>query len=183
MPHFESATDLVIISSHHYGSDEVRTSKLMNEFALKRRVFFIESPIIGVSEHPTYFLKKHENEVTVIQPYLPGETSIFDRKVMELSLIKELISDEHISHYTIWTDTPQSMALIRKLSPEIIIYDCQKDYSATHADTEKELFLYADVVLTSGLASEVAQEFNKASGYSFGLTMPKPTSKLSLIQS
>jgi len=156
MPHLESATDLVILSSHSYGSSEVRTSILMEEFANKRRVYFVAEPITGATLTSTY-LKSIDNEVTIIQPYLPSDISIFESKKFHLQIIRDFVADENIANYTIWTDTPQAMPFIRKLSPEIIIYDCQKDYSSTHRELEKELFLYADVVLTSALKSEPSQ--------------------------
>jgi hypothetical protein len=151
MNNVETGTDLIVISSNAYASDEVRTTRVMATFAEKKRVYFFEAPIVGVTDSNTYFIKKEENGIIIIQPYLAGNNSVFERKDALLSLIKEFIHDEHISHYTIWTDTPKAMPFIRSLNAEIIIYDCLKDYSASHVDLEKELFQYADVVLTSGM--------------------------------
>lgn len=146
-------TDLIVFSSHDFGSNEIRTTALMTEFAQRNRVYFIESPIVGVVQAPTYLLKKNEHAVTVIRPYLPATMTMFEQKDAVLALVKELISDEHISHYTLWTDTPKCMSFIRKLCSEVIIYDCINDYSACNPQLEKELFQSADLVLTSGLSS------------------------------
>ena len=154
MTNLENGTDLIVFSSHKFDSNEVRTPTLMAQFATRKRVYFIEAPIIGVSSTPTYFLKKNDHEVTIIQPYLPSETSVFEQHEASLNLVKELIADEHLSHYTLWTDTPKAMPFIRHLNPEIIVYDCLKDYSKSHSELEHELFQYADVVLTSGLAEK-----------------------------
>ena len=154
MTNLDNGTDLIVFSSHKYDSNEVRTPTLMSQFAARKRVYFIETPIIGVSSTSTYFLRKNENEVTIIQPYLPSELSLFERQEASLNLVKELIADEHMSHYTIWTDTPKAMPFIRHLSAEIIVYDCLRDYSKTHQELEHELFQYADVVLTSGLSEQ-----------------------------
>lgn len=156
MHNVETGTDLIVISSNAYGSDEVRTSQVMGTFAENKRVYFFEAPIIGVTDSNTYFIKKEENGLTIVQPYLAGNTSVFEQKAELLNLLKELIVDENISHYTIWTDTPKAMPFIRSLSAEIIIYDCLKDYSASHVELEKELFQYADVVLTSGMTKRAA---------------------------
>lgn len=152
MMNFTSGTDLIVFSSDKFGSDELRTSVLMKEFAQKKRVYFIEAPIMNVAREATYFIKKEDHEVYIIQPYLPAETSVFEQKSAMLELLKELVTEENISHYTMWTDTPKAMHFIRHLNAEIIIYDCQKDYAGTHPELEKELFEYADVVLTSGMA-------------------------------
>ena len=168
MTNLENGTDLIVFSSNNFGSDEVRTSTLMASFALRKRVYFIESPIIRVAKKATYFLKKNEHEVTVIQPYLPGETSLFEQKQAMQDILKELIRDENIIHYTIWTDTPKSMPYIRNLNSEIIVYDCIKNYSISRPELEQELFQYADVVLTSGLTSQ----FDKVSTV---IETPTPT--------
>jgi UDP-galactopyranose mutase len=152
MHNVETGADLIVISSNAYASDELRTSHVMKSFAESKRVFFFEAPIIGVTENSTYFLKKEDNGITIIKPYLPRDFSVFDKKHLLLNLLKEMILDENITHYTIWTDTPKAMPLIRSLSAEIIIYDCLNDYSASHLELEKELFQYADVVLTSGMS-------------------------------
>ncbi len=153
MNNLENGTDLIVFSSNSFGSCEVRTSELMVQFAHKKRVYFIESPIIGVANEATYFLRKDDHRVTVIQPHIPGNTSVFEQKEALLELVKELIHEENMIHYTIWTDTPTSMYVVKRLSSEINIYDCIKNYSETHTELEKELFQYADVVLTSGYSN------------------------------
>ncbi len=154
MKKLESVSDVIVFSSHSYGSDEVRTTHLMNQFVANKRVFFFESPIIGVSSVPTYFLRKGDHEVTVIQPYLPGETSVFEQKEALLNILKEFIHDENITHYAIWTDTPKTMPFVRKLSADVIVYDCLSCYLQKMPELEKELFEYADVVLTSGMKNK-----------------------------
>jgi hypothetical protein len=154
MTNLENGNDLIVFSSHAFGSSEVRTSKLMAQFVKRKRVYFFESPIIGVAKEATYFLRKNEHEVTVIQPYLPEDISVFEHKQALLNILKELIQDENICHYTIWTDTPKSMPFIRNLNSEIIIYDCLKNYSETNSDLEEELFQYADLTLTTGLTEK-----------------------------
>lgn len=150
----QSGLDMLVFSSHQFDSEEVRTSALMKKFAKNKRVYFIEPAIIGVATHPTYFMKQSNHEVTIIQPYLPAETSVFEQKHDMLKILKELIEDEHISSYTAWTDTPKGMPFIRSLGPEVIVFDCQKDQPVKHPELELELLQYADIVL-SGRQSEV----------------------------
>lgn len=147
MRNLEHGTDLIVFSSNSFDSTEYRTSELMARFAKRWRVYFFEAPIIGVTKEPTYFLRKNEHQVTIVQPYLPAETSVFEQKEALLSLLKELIFDEDINIYTIWTDTPKSMPFIRNLNSEFVVYDCVKNYSALYPELEEELFQYADVVL------------------------------------
>lgn len=155
MVNLENGSDLIVFSSNQYGSEEVRTSRVMDRFLGRKRVYFFESPIIGVSKTPTYFIKKNEKEMIVIQPYLPAELSVFEQKDALFELLKELIMDENISHYSIWTDTPKAMVYIRKLNADVIVYDCLQNFSKTNPELEHELFQYADVVLTSGLTGKI----------------------------
>lgn len=164
MPFRNSTSDLIVLSSHPYGSNEVRTSRIMGQLALKRRIFFIQAPIMGVSQSATYFLKKEENEVTLIQPYLPKECSIFEQKKAQLDLIKELIIEENINDYTLWTDTPRSVPFIRNLCAETIVYDRINNFSPSQNELEKELFQYADLVLT---ATAPYVEKNESSKHNF----------------
>ncbi|HXH75479.1 MAG TPA: hypothetical protein VNJ08_10970 [Bacteriovoracaceae bacterium] len=150
--------DLIVFSFNHFGSSEVRTTEVITEFALHSRVYFIEAPIIGQTMLASYHIKEHVNEVTIVQPYLPGESSVFEQKAFMLDLLKELISDENLSHYSIWTDSPRAMPFIRYLNAESVIYDCLKNDEDANPLLEKELYEYADVVLTSGMTSHTHQD-------------------------
>lgn len=153
-----NGTDLIFFSSKSFGDPALRTSQLAREFAQQKRVYFIQSPINDVSSVPTYFMQRVQNNVSLIQPYLPGEISVFQQKDMLLQILGDLLEDEHISHYTMWTDTPRAVPYMRTLSPEVIIYDCVDNQSQKNSELEKELFEYADVVLTSGLGPEKATQ-------------------------
>lgn len=151
----ENKTDLIVFSLTHFQSTSARTSRIMKRFATHRRVIFFETPIAGVSKTPTYFIQKNDQGVTLVQPYLPANLSVFEQKDALTQILNEVIEDEHISNYTVWTDTPKSMPLIRPLHPEFIVYDCLVDHSKTNPELEEELFRRADVVMTSGLTMNI----------------------------
>jgi hypothetical protein len=153
----ECTTDLVVFSLTPYHSENCRTSKVVRDLSSKRRVYFIESPISGVSTFPTYFLQKNDEGVTVVKPYLPGDTSVFEQKAMLLQIINSLIEDENISHYSVWSDTPKAVPFIRELKAEFVVYDCLHDYSQTHHELEREMLNRSDVVLTSGLSEKIPE--------------------------
>ena len=145
----ENGNDLIVFSSNNFGSTELRTSKLMTSFASRKKVYFVESPIIGATKDATYYIRKNDEGVLIVQPYLPNDTSIFEQKETLMNLVKELVIEEEIEHYSIWTDTPKSMKFIRNMNPEVVVYDCQKDYARTNPELEHELLQYADVVMNS----------------------------------
>lgn len=143
-------SDLIVFSLERWGSSFSRTSQIMSRFARHRNVFFIETPIVGVSKTPMYLLRETRDDVMVIEPYLPEEISVFDQKDALIEIVNKLMEDEKITNFSIWTDTPKAMPFFRHLEPKALIYDCLKDYSLTHPELEKEIFNRADVVLTSG---------------------------------
>lgn len=149
MTNFASVSNLLVFSSDRFASVQVRTTRLMAEFGQHKNVFFVEEPLIGLGQKACYLLQKHEQtEITIIQPYLPANLSVFERRDELTTLIKEFLTDESIEHYAIWADTPKSMPFIRYLNPEIIIYDCLLVDGLYH-ELEQEMLEYADVVLTS----------------------------------
>lgn len=153
MTNLQNVSSIVVFSSDKYGSQEVRTSTLMDQFAQEKNVYFFENPILEVSREPTYFLQKNEQGVSVIQPYLPGNLSVFEKRDALITLLRDLITEEEIQNYAVWTDTPRGMPFIRHLNADIIVYDCFLN-SIHHVELEKELFEYADVVLTSRTARD-----------------------------
>lgn len=145
-------SDLIVFSLDSYHSPQLRTANVVKDLIGKKRIFFIESPVFGVSSHPTYFIQKSDDDVNVVKPYLPAEISVFEQKTMLDGIVQELIEDENIHHYSIWTDTPRAMPYIRHMNPELLVYDCLVDHSTSHLALERELFKRAHVVITSGLS-------------------------------
>lgn len=147
-------TDLIVFSSEEFGSEDLRTSKLMNHFSHNHRVFFFHKPITGMTKKPTFYYSKESHLVTVVQPYIPAELSVFDQKVALVNLIKDFIRDEKIQHLTIWTDTPEVTPLIRKLHTDAVIYDKAMQALMSSNHLEQELLQKADVILNSKISDE-----------------------------
>lgn len=153
-----TGTDLIAFSSDKFGTTELRTSFLLKDAAFERRVYFIESPILSESGENTYYIQDDASGVRIVKPYLSKESSVFEQKKALLELIKDMMKDEHIFHYSMWTDTPVAMAFIRHLSPDHIVYDCLRDYSVSHPELERELLQYADSVQTPNSHAPLAND-------------------------
>jgi hypothetical protein len=137
-------TDILVFSSHPFGSDEIRTSELMDHMALGRRVFFIEKPIIGKTKKATFFYTKTPNKVTVVQPYLPD-----DHEGSLLEVLEELIADEHLSHLTIWTDCREGLRFLQTLKHESSVFDKAPGGEKLRRSDEQLMILEADLILSS----------------------------------
>ena len=157
----ESKTDLIVFSLDTFNAHKLRTSTVVTNLAQKRRVYYIETPVTGVSTFATYFLQKNDDDITVVKPYLPGDISVFEQKALLQDILHELMEEENITHYSIWTDTPRAMPFIRDLTPEYLIYDCLVDHSQTHPALEREMFKRAHVVITSGLQEKNQMAFHR----------------------
>lgn len=129
-----NGTDIIVISSEHFGSKNVRTSELMTQMALGRRVYFFSRPIIGMTRKPTFFYKKEFHKLTVVQPYLPSDLADENYHETLISLMKEFMHDEHISHLTLWTDTPDAAPFIKALNPNVSVYDKAGEYRNLKTD-------------------------------------------------
>lgn len=147
-------TDLIVISSHEYTSEEVRTSKLMDLMAQGQRVYFFNRPIIGMTKTATFYYNKEPNKVTVVQPYLPSDISIFSRDEALIKVIKEFIKDEHIHHLTLWSDTPRSLHYARRLMPEVYVYDKVSRELVKPHYLEDELLNEAHLILNPKISME-----------------------------
>lgn len=158
MMNLGNGTDLIAFSSESFGHEALRTTKLLRDAAFERRVYFFEAPVLSTSGTTTYYIEEDASGVKIIRPYLNIESSIFERKKALLEILKDVIYDEHISHYSMWTDTPVAMPFIRNLTPEVIVYDCLSDFSKSHSELERELLQYADSVQTEGMKGPVVHD-------------------------
>jgi len=68
-------------------------------------------------------------------------------------LLQELIQIQKIQHYLLWYFTPKALDLTRRLTPEMVIYDCLTPVDRSNPKTvelEVELLHHADLVITDG---------------------------------
>lgn len=118
------------------------------------RTFILQKPFLHDSSIRTYTLLGSE-DVTIVNFYLPQETSVFERLKMHRELIKELIGEESLTDYTIWTNRCRSIALIRHLNASSVVYDREGDHHDVHPAHLREMQLYVDAP-----ASDIREKIN-----------------------
>lgn len=111
------------------------------------RTFILQKPILHDSSIRTYSLLGTD-EITIVNFYLPRETSVFERLDMHRELIKELIGEEDLTDYTVWTNRCKSISLIRHLNASSIVYDRENDLHDVHPSHLREMDLYVDAPAT-----------------------------------
>lgn len=140
--------DLIVFSEIHFDSGSF--GHVLGQLSHERNIYFFQTPIYGVASCVSYIIQKNETAVTVIQPYIPHDISVFEQRNAFNKIIHQVMEDEKIVDYTIWTNTPKVMPHIRTLTPDILIYDCSFDHEITNPDLEREIRRKADLVLSSG---------------------------------
>ena len=82
--------------------------------------------------------------MTVLTPVLPENVSAFERKEILLGMIRNAITDEQISSYTLATNTCRVVPFLRHLSPERVIYEQNDGEALAHPELFIEMSEYAD---------------------------------------
>lgn len=144
-------TDLLVFSHVRWDFVFQRPQQLMSRFAKKRRVFFVEEPIIGTSTEASYRIHQNDQKIQVVLPCLPeGLNEIATQQELK-KLIDHLLFQEEIDDFTSWYYSPTALSYTGHLKPKITIYDCMDESSTSEIVLlEEELLKRADLVFTSG---------------------------------
>jgi UDP-galactopyranose mutase len=148
--------DLICLSHLRWNFVFQRPQHLMSRYAISRRVYFVEEPILDSSTStPTLTMEAH-GRLLVVVPRVPAGFTPAQVIAAQRTLLNQLIAAERIQRYVIWYYTPSALRFSDHLKPEAIVYDCMDELSAFKgADRElpaleRALFRRADLVLTGG---------------------------------
>ncbi len=108
------------------------------------RTYVLQRPILTDFPEESVMLETRD-DVVVTYFYIPQETSVFERKELHLKMIKDLLGDEGVDEYTIWTNRSRMISLIRHLNASSIIYDRESDSSSIHPQHLEEINQYAEL--------------------------------------
>jgi UDP-galactopyranose mutase len=148
--------DLICLSHLRWNFVFQRPQHLMSRYAISRRVYFVEEPIVNDSiTAPTVSMQAH-GRLMVVVPQVPRGLSPAQTLTAQRNVLNQLISSERIERYVLWYYTPAALPFSDHLTPDAIVYDCMDELSAFKgADRdipalERSLFRCADLVLTGG---------------------------------
>lgn len=122
------------------------------------RTYILQTPTLHDSSVRTYSMIG-SYDVVIVNFHLPRETSVFERLEMHRELIKELIGEEGLTDYTVWTNRCKSIALIRHLNARSVAYDYDSDLHDVHPDHLREMQLYVDTN-SSKIGKEIIAAFS-----------------------
>ena len=151
-----SEPDLVCLSHLRWNFVFQRPQHLMSRYAISRRVYFVEEPIVNDTvAAPTMSMEAHGRLIVVVPQVPPGLTAP-QTIAAQRTILNQLIASERIERYVLWYYTPSALRFSDHLTPEATVYDCMDELSAFKgADRElpaleRALFRRADLVLTGG---------------------------------
>jgi len=147
--------DLVCLSHLRWNFVFQRPQHLLTRFAARRRVFYIEEPVISDGD-PRMTIASHDG-VTVATPQLPPRLAgVPERDATLRRLLDDFLARHQVGRFVAWYYTPMALAFTAHLAPDLVVYDCMDELSAfaqappAMRAFEAALMLRADVVFTGG---------------------------------
>lgn len=153
---FVELPDLLVFSHLRWDFVFQRPQHLLSRYVESRRVYYFEEPVFGYSKTPQAVIRKTDEGVKVVVPYLPDGLSIEVQQQTLRKLLDDVMQEEKLKDYTVWYYTPMSLAFTEHLNPKSVIYDCMDELSAFKfappemLAREEQLLRKADLVFTGG---------------------------------
>lgn len=133
-----------------FSQDELNHNLSIPTFKSDREIYFIAQAVEEEGDEVSYLKRETEDHVIVIEPHIPAEMSVFEKKEALENIVARFIADEKLEEYSIVSDTPKALPIIRNLHPKSLIYNCVRDYTTSNPKLEQEMITRADVVLNTG---------------------------------
>lgn len=147
--------DIVCFSHLRWDFVFQRPQHLLTRLADKYRIFYVEEPIYGASQHRNE-VHYRNNNVAVVVPHIAAEPGSEQAMDVQKELLADLWRDFTIRDFGFWYYTPMALPVTRHMYPRFTVYDCMDElanfrFAPPELTTlEQELFERADVVFTGG---------------------------------
>lgn len=158
MKSLENISDLVVIAHEEYHSIDAQSSLIFSRIAQGNSVFYFQPPIVMGGDLAAYSIETDFHGVHVVQPYLPRDVSVFERKELFMAIINQIILNQDVHSYSVWIDTPKNVPFIRNLCPQMVIHRLDPELVGRYPELEEELKQYTDICLGPRTLSQAAVE-------------------------
>ena len=164
--------DVICFSHLRWNFVHQRPQHLMNRFAGKGRVFFIEEAVSDGNQSSLEISEPQPN-IFVCVPHCPAARTPAELDDVVLKLIDGLVEVHKPKDYITWFYTPMMLEWSRNLRPLAVIYDCMDELSGFKNappklhERERQLFSLADLVFTGGQSLYEAKREQHKSIYAF----------------
>lgn len=118
-----NASDLVCFSHVRWELLDQRSQQTLGDYAQKRRVFFIEEPVIKFIDSWWIDINQKERGVWVVVPHVLDWVSDELREAMHQSLMDELFEQFAIATPILWYSTPSAPPVTHHLKFSTVVYN------------------------------------------------------------
>ena len=118
-----SAPDLVYFSHLRWELLDQNLQQNLGDYAQKRRVFFIEEPIVEFIDSWWIDVNQKESGLWVVVPHVLDWVNDRLRKAMCQGLMDELFEQFAIATPTLWYSTPSAPSFTHRLKFSAIVYN------------------------------------------------------------
>jgi UDP-galactopyranose mutase len=171
--------DILCLSHLRWNFVYQRPQHLLSRAASRQRVFFFEEPLHHDGEAFLEMRNEKPNLIVAV-PHLPHGLDEAQTIEMQEMLLDELISTYRINNYLAWYYTPMALKFTKRLTPDLVVYDCMdqlshfKFASPELPRLEQTLFKKADLVFTGGYSLYEAKRDMHPNVYAFPSSVDVP---------
>lgn len=165
--------DILCLSHLRWNWVFQRPQHLLTRAAAKRRVFFVEEPILDATASPFMEQSSPHSNVIVAVPHLPSACNGAENTEMQRLLLRSLLEEQAVSDYLLWYYTPMALPFSRHLTPRATVYDCMDQlagFAGAPAEIfalERELLERCDLLFTGGLSLYEAKRKGHSNAHCF----------------
>ncbi|HVG83636.1 MAG TPA: glycosyltransferase [Vicinamibacterales bacterium] len=146
--------DLLCLSHLRWNVVHQRPRELMTRFAARRRVYFLEEPVVGTG-FPFLSVTRSDG-VRILTPQLPRGIEGDDAEMLIRQLLRAHLREHGVIKPIHWFCTPMMQPIVDALPAAAIAFDCTDELSVLAVAPpelvarEQALLARADVVFTGG---------------------------------
>jgi glycosyltransferase involved in cell wall biosynthesis len=170
---YSSCPDIVCLSHLRWNWVFQRPQHLLTRAAGKRRVFFVEEPVLDSTSAPFMEQTSPHSNVIVAVPHLPRVGNGAEMAEMQRLLLQSLLEKQAIRHYLLWYYTPMALPFSRHLTPSARVYDCMDQLAGFAGASpeifalERELLAGCELLFTGGLSLYEAKRKGHSNAHCF----------------
>lgn len=148
--------DLICVSQRPWDLVYQRARHLMSRAARRRKVLFLEEPVTGRCEEPTFRKRFDPSGVIRLIPVTPERMDPAEVERVHAMQLKEAAEELGLNSYALWACTATASGITAELDPVIVVYDCGDEPSSIFQASpqllrrEAELFRRSDLVFVGG---------------------------------
>ena len=149
---------LICISHLRWDFVYQRPQHILSRIAKERDVIYFEEPRYSPGKADSLEISHPLPGLTRIVPLLSEGMDATHSQEAQARLLERYLKSTHTTTYDLWYYTPMGLTIAKRLTPQVVIYDCMDELSAFLGappelrELEQRLLQASDVVFTGGVS-------------------------------